>query len=43
MRAGEKPGDPEVEEPYSLDEVFDWLRECPVQIQHVVVTGTEGL
>jgi hypothetical protein len=34
--AGEKPGDPEVEEPYSLDRVFEWLRELPEQIERAI-------
>ena len=37
--AGEKPGDPEVEEPCSLEEVFDWLQDCPEQIARAVITG----
>jgi len=39
MRAGEKPGDPEVEEPYSLEGVFEWLRDCPEQIERTMVVG----
>lgn len=39
MRAGELPGDFEVEEPYSLAEVFDWYQECPEQIERVVIMG----
>jgi hypothetical protein len=35
--AGESPGDPEVEEAYSLEQVFEWLRECPQQIERAVV------
>jgi hypothetical protein len=37
--AGELPGDPEVEEPYSLDEVFGWYRDCPEQIERAVTVG----
>jgi hypothetical protein len=33
MVAGEKPGDPEVEFAYSLEDVFGWLRDCPQQIE----------
>jgi hypothetical protein len=29
LKAGDKPGDPEVEEPYSLEEVFGWLGTSP--------------
>jgi hypothetical protein len=32
MKAGELPSDPEVEE-----QVFEWLRECPQQIERAVV------
>ena len=39
MVAGELPGDPEVETPYSLDRVFDWYRDCPEQIERTVVCG----
>lgn len=35
MVAGELPGDPEVEKPYSLEGVFEWLREVPQQIRAV--------
>jgi hypothetical protein len=37
VRAGELPGDPEVEEPYSLDGVFNWYRDCPEQISRAVI------
>jgi hypothetical protein len=37
MKAGELPSDPEVEEAYSLEQVFEWLRECPQQIERAVV------
>jgi hypothetical protein len=40
MKAGDKPCDPEVEEAYSLDGVFEWLRELPEQIERaVIITG----
>ncbi len=39
MVAGEKPGDPEVEKPYSLDAVFEWLRDCPEQIERAVIAA----
>jgi hypothetical protein len=39
MVAGELPGDPEVEKPISLAGAFDWLRDCPEQIERAVVTG----
>ena len=39
MKAGDKPGDPEVEEPYSLEGVFAWLRDCPEQIERTVILG----
>jgi hypothetical protein len=32
-----KAGDPEVEESYSLEEVFEWLRDCPEQIVRTVL------
>ena len=37
--AGEKPGDPEVETPYSLEDVFGWLRDCPERIERAVIMG----
>jgi hypothetical protein len=37
MRAGELPGDPEVEEPCSLQAVFRWLQDVPWQIERTVV------
>jgi hypothetical protein len=37
MKAGDKPGDPEVEEPYELEGVFEWLRELPEQIERAVI------
>jgi hypothetical protein len=39
MVAGEKPGDLEVEKPYSLEGVFDWYRDCPYQIERAVEGG----
>jgi hypothetical protein len=36
MVAGEWPGDPEVEKSYSLEGVFEWLRELPEQIRRAV-------
>jgi hypothetical protein len=39
MRAGELPGDPEVEEPYSLEDVFNWLQNVPEQIARAVIIG----
>lgn len=36
-RAGELPGDPEVETPYSLERVLEWRRECPEQIAPTVI------
>ncbi|WP_291842965.1 hypothetical protein [Bradyrhizobium sp.] len=39
MIAGELPGDPAVEKPYSLEGFFEWQRECPEQIEPVVVHG----
>jgi hypothetical protein len=37
MQAGDKPGDPEVTKSLSLEEVFDWLRDCPQQIERAVI------
>jgi hypothetical protein len=39
MVAGEKPGDPEVEQPYSLKGVFDWYQDCPQQIEREVISA----
>jgi hypothetical protein len=39
MVAGELPGDPEVEKSYSLEEVFAWYQDCPVQIERAVIIG----
>jgi hypothetical protein len=41
IRAGELPGDPEVEKSYSLEDVFEWLREMPEQISRGVFTGAQ--
>ncbi|MEK9282824.1 hypothetical protein MTR72_24870 [Bradyrhizobium sp. ISRA442] len=35
----ERPGDPEVEKPYSLEHVFEWLRDCPWQIERTVIVA----
>ena len=40
--AGELPGDPPVEKSLSLSEVFEWLRECPEQIERTVISGGNG-
>jgi hypothetical protein len=37
MRAGEKPGDPEVKQPFSLEAVYNWLQDLPWQIERTVV------
>lgn len=34
-----RPGEPEVEKPYSLQGVFEWLRDCPEQIERAVILG----
>jgi hypothetical protein len=36
MVGGQLPGDPEVEQSVSLEGVFEWLRECPEQIERAV-------
>ena len=36
----EEPGRPEVEKPYSLEQVFEWLRECSWQIERTVIGAT---
>jgi hypothetical protein len=41
MVAGELPGDPEVEEPYSLESVFEWLREIPEQINRAIISSAQ--
>jgi hypothetical protein len=38
MRAGELPGDLEVEKAYSLEGVFGWYRDCPEQIERAVLS-----
>lgn len=38
LRAGDLPGDPEVEQHYSLQEVFEWQRDCPEQIEPAVLS-----
>jgi hypothetical protein len=43
MVAGELPGDPEVEKPFSLAEVFGWYRDCPEQIERAVVLSRTTL
>jgi hypothetical protein len=35
----EKPGDLEVEKPYSLEHVFEWLQEYPWQIERAVIVN----
>jgi hypothetical protein len=42
MVAGEKPGDAEVAEPYSLEQVSGWLQDCPEQIERAVILGGQG-
>jgi hypothetical protein len=39
MNAGDKPGDPEVEKSLSLAAVYAWLRDCPWQIERVIIAG----
>ncbi|WP_338687774.1 hypothetical protein V5279_22600 [Bradyrhizobium sp. 26S5] len=34
---GLRPGDREVVTPYSLDDVFEWLQDCPWQIERTVI------
>jgi hypothetical protein len=34
---GVKPGSREVVTPYSLEGVFEWLKDCPWQIERTVV------
>jgi hypothetical protein len=41
MVAGEKPGDPEIAKPISLDDVFEWYRDCPEQIEREVIKGAD--
>lgn len=40
MVAGTLPGDPPVEQSYSLEEVFAWLQDCPWQIKRTVIEAT---
>ena len=35
----EEPGSPEVERPYSAQQVFEWLREFPWQIERTVIAN----
>jgi len=37
MKAGDKPGDPEVAKSLSLAGVFDWYQDCPQQIVRAVL------
>jgi hypothetical protein len=39
MKAGDKPGDPEVAKSLSLAGVFDWYQDCPEQIERAVIMG----
>jgi len=39
MIAGDKPGDPEVETPYSLQAVYRWLQDLPWQIERTVIAS----
>jgi hypothetical protein len=39
MVAGERPGDPDVEQSFCLEGVFDWYRDCPEQIECAVFDG----
>ena len=39
MRAGERPQDPAEPQAYTLQRVYQWLRELPDQISPAVVTG----
>jgi hypothetical protein len=34
-----RPGDPEVPKSISLEAVFEWLRDCPEQIERAVIMG----
>jgi hypothetical protein len=43
MVAGELPGDPEVEKPYSLEDVYSCLQDLPEQIERAVVLGQNSL
>lgn len=35
----EEPGGLEVEKPYSVEQVFEWLRELPWQIERTVIAN----
>lgn len=37
IQSPDRPGDPEVEKPYSLSAVFAWLRELPWQIERTII------
>lgn len=37
--AGALPGDPAVEQSYSLSGVFEWLGECAWQIERTVIVN----
>ncbi|OAF14126.1 hypothetical protein [Bradyrhizobium neotropicale] len=39
MVAGPLPGDPAVEESYSLAGVFEWFQECSCQIERAVIVN----
>jgi hypothetical protein len=39
MVAGELPGDSEVEKPYSLQAVYNWLQDLPEQIERAAING----
>lgn len=41
MVAGALPGDPAVEQSFSLEGVFEWLRECSEQIERTVIVNDE--
>jgi hypothetical protein len=32
MASGDRPNDPEVEKPFNLDGVFEWLQDCADQV-----------
>jgi hypothetical protein len=39
VRAGVTPSDAPIEQTCSLEEVFDWLQDCPKEIARLVITG----
>jgi hypothetical protein len=39
FRAGLRPGDPEVEEPYTVDDAFSWYQDCPFQLTRCAIVG----